>query len=486
MKLSRTFVALAAVIALTGAAAADIVHLKDGRKIEGEVVEKSATKVVVKTKYGLSEFAAADVERVEAKNTPEQELTARLAKADANDASALFDVYLYAKEQKLSAKGKEILKQIVKLDPDHEAARKEMGHVKYNDKWMPEAEAKKLAKSDEERAMKDKGLVRYKDKWVTPEEKEAAEHAEKGEILVDGKWVSKKDVEKAEAEAKLRKEIAEHKAKGEYYVNGQWLPKAEADKHYANLDTPYVAEGEFTAVATNKGVDYGEKIIVDVDAAYRDCVAFFGTAPQVGLRKPTVYVAATLEDMNELANRLNVDEKSSTYYSWCSPWIQDHPLGVEILGATYYYRNKDNKDMTGFFARHALAEQFVERMVGRDATDVPPSWFVDGFACFIERWNSPAYFDWSRGALRQMGALPSLKVFFGSYNVSDQNIMIGGLVVSFVRSEKAPPEVKAAWDEVLNALKTKGKIGKSFKKLEKAAIAAEDAFLEYAETRQQP
>lgn len=483
MKLQRTLLAVATAVAISGAAGADIVHLKDGRKVEGEVVEKSAAKIVVKTKYGLSEFAASDVERVEAKNTPEQELAARLAKADATDASALFDVYLYAKEQKLTAKGKDILKQIVKLDPDHEAARKEMGHVKYNDKWVPEAEAKKLAKSDEEREMKEKGLVRYKDKWVTPEEKEAAEHAEKGEILVDGKWVSKKDVEKAQAEAKLKQEIEEHKAKGEYYVDGQWLPKEEADKHYANLATPYFAEGEFTTVATNKGVDYGEKIIVDVDAAYRDCVAFFGAAPTGG-RKPTVYVAATMEQMNELANQLNVDEKSSTYYAWCSTWIPSHPLGFDILAATYYYRNKDNKDMTGFFARHALAEQFIERMVGQDATDIPPSWFVDGFACYIERWNSAAYFNWSRDVLRQRGALPSLKVFLGSYNVNDQNILIGGLVVSFLRSDKAPAELKAAWDEAVSALKSKGKIGKAFKKLEKALIAAEDVFIEYADTRQ--
>jgi len=484
MKFTRSLYVLATTFALTGVASADIVHLKDGRKVEGEVVEKSATKVVVKTKFGLSEFATADVDRVEAKNTPEQELAARLAKADAADASSLFDVYLYAKEQKLTSKGKDILKQIVKLSPDHEAARKELGHVKYNDKWIPEADAKKLAKSDEEKAMKEKGLVRYKDKWVTPEEKEAAEHADKGEVQVDGKWVSKKDIDKAQAEAKLKEEMKEHKAKGEYYVDGKWLPKEEADKHYANLQTPYIAEGEFTLVATNKGVDYGEKILVDVDSAYRECTAFFGASPELGTKKAAVFVTATLEEMNQLANELNVDEKSSNYYAWCSAWQTAHPMGFEILAATYYYKNKDNKDLTGFFARHAIAEQFVERMVGRDATDVPPSWFVDGFACYIERWNSPAYFNWSRDALRQKGALSSLKIFLGSYSVTDQNILMGGLVVSFSRSDKAPPEVKACFDEALAAIKSKGKIGKAFKKLEKALIAAEDAFLDFAETRQ--
>lgn len=484
MKLPRSFYVLATTFALTGLVSADIVHLKDGRKVEGEVVEKSATKIVVKTKFGLSEFATADVDRVEAKNTPEQELAARLAKADAADASALFDAYLYAKEQKLTSKGKDILKQIVKLEPDHEAARKELGHVKYNDKWIPEADAKKLAKSDEEKEMKDRGLVRYKDKWVTPEEKEAAEHADKGEVQVDGKWVSKKDLDKAQAEAKLKEEMKEHKAKGEYYVDGKWLPKEEADKHYANLQTPYIAEGEFTIVATNKGVDYGEKIIVDVDGAYRDCTAFFGASPELGTKKAAVFVAATLEEMNQIANELNVDEKSSTYYAWCSTWLTAHPLGFDILAATYYYKNKDNKDMTGFFARHAIAEQFVERMVGRDATDVPPSWFVDGFACYIERWISSDYFNWSRDALRQRGALSSLKVFLGSYSVTDQNILNGGLVVSFLRSDKAPPEVKTCFDEALTAIKSKGKIGKAFKKLEKALIAAEESFLDYAETRQ--
>ena len=64
----------------TSVAHADIVHLKDGRKIEGEVIEKTADKVVVKTKYGTQNFKPSEVDRVEAKNTPEQELAARRAK----------------------------------------------------------------------------------------------------------------------------------------------------------------------------------------------------------------------------------------------------------------------------------------------------------------------------------------------------------------------------------------------------------------------
>jgi hypothetical protein len=400
-------------------------------------------------------------------------------------AGQLFDLYLYAKEQKLAAKAKELLKEIVKLEPDHEAARKELGHVKHEGKWMPEAEAKKLAKSDEEKQMKEKGLVRYKDKWVTPEEKESLEHTAKGEVLVDGKWVSQKDLDRAQAEAKLREEAKEHKAKGEYYVNGQWMPKAEAEKHYSDINTPYRTDGDHVALYTNKGIDLGERVLVETESAYRDCAAFFGTELTLSGARMPIFVTATLDDMNTMANAMGVDEKSSVYHAWCSPWLPANPQGFDIVSTTMYYRDKAGKDvLTDIFARHALAEQYVERMVGKDATDIPPSWFIDGFACYIERWNTPRYFDWSRDVLRQKGALPSLKVFLGSYTITEPSILTGGLVVAFLRSEKAPEEVKTAWNESLEALRTKGKIGKAFKKLEKALIAAEEAFIDFSETKQ--
>ncbi len=494
MKISK-LVPFAAILIVAAAAHADIVHLKDGRKVEGEVVEKNASKVVVKTKLGTSEFNSADVDHIEAKKTPEQELAAKRATIDPKNADQLWDLFVFAKEQKLVAKSKDILKEIIKVNPDHENARKELGFTKVDGKWVSEADAKKApaaagagssASGESDADMKAKGMVQYKGKWMTPEAKEAAEHAEKGEVLIDGQWVNKKEKDKAEAEAKLREETKEHKLKGEYLVDGKWLPKADAEKFYANISTPYRAEGEHVMILTDKGIDLGERVLIEAERAYRDCAGFVGGEPQLHGKLMPVYITANVEESNQLANSLGGDVKTSNYYAWCTPWLPQNPDGFDMVSVSMYYRDKQNKDvLTDIFARHALAEQYVQRLVGKDATDVPPAWFVDGFACYIERWNNPKYFNWSRDVLRQKGALTGLKVFVGSYTVSEQSILQAGLVVAYLKSDKVKPEVKTAFDDVLTALKNKGKIGKAFKKLEKALIAAEDTFNDFAETKQQ-
>lgn len=464
----------------TSVAHADIVHLKDGRKIEGEVIEKTADKVVVKTKYGTQNFKPSEVDRVEAKNTPEQELAARRAKIDATKPDELFSLYEYAKEQKLTTKAKDLLREIVKLDPNHEAARKELGQVKVKDKWVNEADAKKLMKADEEAEMKAKGLVQHKGKWVTADEKERLEHEEKGEILVDGEWMNKKEAEAAAAAAKLREEVREHRLNGEYHVNGKWLPKAEAEKFYANLATPYRAEGDHVLLMTNKGIDLGDRVLVEAEAAYRDCKALLGVEPKMGAKLMPLYVVATLEQLNELAQKLGCDEKSSAYYAWCSPWQANDPEKFELISATMFYKDT----VTDTYARHAIAEQYLQRVIGKEATDVPPRWFVDGFSSYIERWNTTERFKWSRDRLRGLGSLAQLKVLLSSFTLSEANILQAGMVIGFATSTKAPPEVKTAFTEALTAMKDKGKVGKAFKKLEKALLAADDAFIDYADSSQ--
>jgi hypothetical protein len=466
-------------LALAPLAAADIVHLKNGQKVEGEIVERNDQKVVVKTKFGNMDLKAADISRIEEKNTPAQEMKARRAAIDATDPDQLFDLYLYAKGENLKAEAASILREIVKLDPDHGAARKALGHVKHKDKWVTEAEAKKLGRTELEAEMKAKGLVEYKGEWLTPEEKSAKEHEARGEVLVDGKWVNKKDLERVEAERKLRDEMVERRRNGEFHVNGKWMPKAEAEKFYSNLDTPYRVMGEHVMLITNKGIDLGDRVSVAAEAAYRDAAAFFGAEPEMGGRLMPVYVTATLEELNQLATVANVDEKSGDggYSAWSTPWLANHSENFDMFSATMYYQDV----VTDIYARHAVVDQFVRRLSKKDASELPPRWFVDGVASYLERWKTPANFKWSRERLKMLGALGALKTLLGSYQVKEPSILQMGALMAFTQSAACPEDVKTKLAAAKEALVKGGKVGKAFKDLENALIESEEAFFDFVE-----
>src|SRR5262249_51177635 len=68
-------------ILLAAAASADVLVLKDGRRIEGTIVSEAPDKVRIKTGLGEVDYARADVLSIEHGKTPRQELAEREAAA---------------------------------------------------------------------------------------------------------------------------------------------------------------------------------------------------------------------------------------------------------------------------------------------------------------------------------------------------------------------------------------------------------------------
>lgn len=459
---------------------ADTVHLKSGGTVDGSIVEKNDKSVTIKTKFGVQTISMADVAKIEAKAAPEEEFKKRRGSVAANDAKALFDLYLWAKSEGLKNQATQVLRDILKIDPDHENARTLLGYVKFDGKWVSEKEKQKL-EADSVRAEKEKqGLVEYKGEWMTPAEKEAKEHADNGEILVDGSWVKKEDVERAKRDAERRAEAEKHRANGEFEVDGKWVARDEAERYYQDIGHPYRAEGDHVIVYTNKGIDFGDKMLVSAEAAYRAAAAFFGAEPSPAGKKLHVYVVASLDDYKALGNQWG-DEKSSNFYAFSSPWLTDPALSFDMVSVTMYNLADT---LTGIYTSHATAEQFVLRMLGSAATDTPPTWFVDGVASYIERWQGPSTQEpasWSRDRLRSQGWLLKLKTFFGSYPKTEQSILQAGLLVRFLADASCPEEVKTEFKGALEAFKKGAKISKAFRLLEKALLKHEDAIADFAE-----
>ena len=138
---------LACTVAVAAAvASADRLELVDGRTLEGTVTIEGQT-VLLKMTYGTLRFSKSRVRSVILQDTPEEILARKLAAAPKNNAEALFAVAQWAAEAALKPQAKQLLEQVIELEPDHAAARRKLGLVRMDRKWHSFDKAIELARS---------------------------------------------------------------------------------------------------------------------------------------------------------------------------------------------------------------------------------------------------------------------------------------------------------------------------------------------------
>ncbi len=161
-------------LATAPSARADVLELKDGRLIEGLVVEEG-DRLLVLSRFGVSEVACADVaarrEGVAA-DVQVREALARLSPEDgANRLRIAAWLRTLGREEEASA----LAEEVVALDPENADAHGFLGHVRFRGRWMHPDDARRA-----------EGLERHGDRWYTPEEwanvgaaeRDAAAHAD--------------------------------------------------------------------------------------------------------------------------------------------------------------------------------------------------------------------------------------------------------------------------------------------------------------------
>lgn len=140
--------------------------------------------------------------------SPTDELSAR--EKAAKTPEDLFRVAQWADGKGLKQQAKRLMQRVLVLDPKHVGAHEYFGRVLYKGEWIDPAEREKRIVESEGPVMRARGLVRWQARWVTPEDQV---HLEKGEELVDGRWLPFADAQRA---------------RGLEEFEGQWLPWAEA------------------------------------------------------------------------------------------------------------------------------------------------------------------------------------------------------------------------------------------------------------------
>ncbi len=153
----------------------DIVYLKSGRSIEGTTSPgKKPGTLEIRTNAGIVVTISQDeIERIERRPSPAEEVEARLRAIPEGDLAALHDLLAFARDKRLRKQARAIAERILEIDGDDEAARRELGYVVYENRWVPESELRNRP-----------GLVYHAGQWMSLEEKRRLEkEAARREIL---------------------------------------------------------------------------------------------------------------------------------------------------------------------------------------------------------------------------------------------------------------------------------------------------------------
>lgn len=125
------------------AGAADVVVLKNGTVLEGEIVESGNTEVVLNTGVKDVPILRSEIRKLTEDKASRAEFARRFGAVKRNDANAFFELHKWAKETRLYSLADQALEATVKADPNHAQARKALGYVYYDGVWMTAEEAEK-------------------------------------------------------------------------------------------------------------------------------------------------------------------------------------------------------------------------------------------------------------------------------------------------------------------------------------------------------
>jgi hypothetical protein len=164
------------ILLFAAAARADIIYLKNGQ-LEGKVIgrENGRVKIRIATSQIVTTIDEDDILGIEPRRTPRDIYLSMADQVRPDDAEAHYALAMWCRDHGLKDEMTAELVATLKLDPDHERARGELGYVKTEDGWKTREEA-----------MRAKGMVRVKGRWMTPAEAEKLEQEEKHKKLLLG------------------------------------------------------------------------------------------------------------------------------------------------------------------------------------------------------------------------------------------------------------------------------------------------------------
>jgi hypothetical protein len=178
---------------------ADEIRLVGGGTIVGQIVEKTADRVVVDTGPGRVTFPTSRVASIKTGRSALFEFRERLRAIDPQDAEGFVALGRWADAVDLDTQAGEAYQRALAADPTNASANLALGRVEQGGRWISQDDAYRA-----------QGLVRYDGRWVSPEERAAAEQSAAQSSLAA---TAQREAEARAREAEARARAAEAEAR---------------------------------------------------------------------------------------------------------------------------------------------------------------------------------------------------------------------------------------------------------------------------------
>jgi hypothetical protein len=147
------------ILGLAGSAHADKVWLTNGNYLEGEARDHG-DEVEILSSLGSIRIASSRVARIERAETIEERVQTFFDQHPGADAEQLFEMALACEDEGAATLANLIYQRILRLDRDHEGARRALGYRFYDGQWLTDQQMHER-----------RGEIRFRGEWMTPENK---------------------------------------------------------------------------------------------------------------------------------------------------------------------------------------------------------------------------------------------------------------------------------------------------------------------------
>ncbi len=425
-----------------------------------------------------------------------------------------------------SAQDARVLRRLLRLAPDHEAARAALGQYGSAGQWFPSRAAfERYLRSQDETLAKARGLVLQGTRWIHRDERvRAVEGADKD--FPTGQWLSSFDQRRLR-EGWVRQDLAwispadaARVDEGLWLVGSDWLDLASADRRHASLEAMWHIPQREVLLHSTAPREVALRALEHMGRALDDLQAVFGAEPALPLevcllRDEEQYDRFAFGDPDgrrqatETA-RMHLVESAYFAESW---FARERGKSVfRGMGVTYWDPLAPNGDLYGVHAaRLAVGLSYVEALdpspktvrkalaagvredyhAAYEAEKLLPTWLRLGGAVYAQRYFRDASVGpdgdpwwaraWSLDNLRQRGGLRPLAEVLAFQLEPDQRddalrlLLEAGLLVSFVVDGGCEP-VAAAHAELKRALAA-GSLRKAQAEALTAALGANESAL---------
>ena len=141
----------------------DQIILKGGARLDGVVVERRESSVVIEVAPGRVTIPASRIDRIIEGDSPLASYRERAASLSPTDVDGWLALAQWAQDRQMLTQAHQAFEHVVSLDPANAAAQRALGHVLLNGEWVSAEESYRA-----------RGYVQYEGRWLTLAERDEA------------------------------------------------------------------------------------------------------------------------------------------------------------------------------------------------------------------------------------------------------------------------------------------------------------------------